>query len=276
MGNINSINSKLHFQIISDKTNATKLLESAEKDDFYLADCLDDEKNSLARRNLTYSPNIIGLNDLKHALTYLDGNLSGLPMRFHMDLEKIHIIQLMPTADGGMPHTRPGNIICYPSIAQLFSKTTLLHELWHIHQRNFKKLWEDTFKQLGWIEWNGILPEKLENNRRYNPDTIDAPLYIYDNTWIPVPIFRNITHPNVGEVDIWFYNPEKGYHITHVPPEIESYFPNLPAAAYEHPREITAYLLSEPSKYSMYACFKNLIVSIGEISIMTSDNKSIY
>jgi hypothetical protein len=276
MGNNTSAASNLQFNVVIDKQRAIHLLDLAEKSDYYLEDCHNSKTNSLARRDLTYGPNIIPTNDVKHALSYLEGSLTQLPLRLLADLKTVNIVQLMPSADGGMPHTRPGNIICYPNISQLFSKITLLHELWHIHQRIYGELWDKAFKELGWVQWNGILPEKIEESRRYNPDTIDIPLYIYEDKWVPVPIFRDIMHPKVNEVDIWFYNPEKGYHTKQIPPELQQYFPNLPAAAYEHPRELTAYILSEPSKYNTLSCFKNLISSIGEISIMNAENRYIY
>jgi hypothetical protein len=98
----------------------------------------------------------------------------------------------------------------------------------------------------------------------YNPE---APLWIFDETWVPVPVFRDISRPNVADVEIWFYNPQKQYHSKTVPSEISSYYPNLPHSAYEHPRELSAYMLSEPEKYEDSKGFKDLIETIGVISI---------
>ena len=272
MGNSISKTHSLSFSLISDKKDALYYLNEAEQNDFYLEECHDDRANSIARRNLTSSSNSVSLRDINYANNFLYGIKSNLPIRLLNDLKEIKIIQLMPSADGGMPHTRPNNIICYPDISQLFSKTTLIHELWHIHQRNFKDVWFKTFKRLGWIMWDGKLPDELENARRYNPDTIDCPLWVFDNEWVPIPIFKNISQPNVADVEIWFYNIKKHYHIKRVPESILSYFPNLPSTAYEHPRELTAYMLSEPEKYKESSGFKHLIESIGEISIMLYQN----
>jgi hypothetical protein len=274
MGNGQSVQRNLRLVVITNKQDAQKLLDDAEREDFYIAECHDDRANSIARRNLTYYANQVSLRDNNYAISYLDGAYSSLPIRLLSDLGEVKIVQLMPTADGGMPHTRPGDIICYPDFAQLFSSTTLNHELWHIHQRKFKDVWIKAFKRLGWTMWDGELPEQLEAARRYNPDTIDSPFWIFDGQWVPIPIFRDITHPKVGEVDIWFYNPVKRYHVKQIPTEIASYFPNLPPSAYEHPREMTAYMLSEPNKYSHSQGFKHLIESIGQVSIMTSENVS--
>jgi hypothetical protein len=274
MGNINSSPRNLSFSLISDKTRAKQLLNEAEREDFYLEECNDDKSNLLARRNLSYNPNTISLRDQNYAMNFLDEIKDYLPIRLLNDLNEVKIIQLMPSADGGMPHTRPGNIICYPDISQVFSKTTLIHELWHIHQRNYKDLWFKTFKKLKWMMWNGKLPYEIENARRFNPDTLDCPLWVFDEEWVPVPVFKNISSPNVSDVEIWFYNIKKHYHIRRVPEEIESYFPGLNLNAYEHPREIAAYILSEPDKYKNSQGFKHLIEYIGEISILTPGNIS--
>ena len=261
MGNTHT----LKLKIIQDKTEAQNLLIQAEKEDFYLEECHDNKSNSIARRNLAYSPNLISTNDMNKAISFIES--TNLPVKLSSELGEINIIQLMPTADGGMPHTRPGNIICYPDFTLLFSKSTLIHELWHIHQRTFQAYWSEIFKQLGWISWRGKLPYKLEDNRRYNPDTIDSPLWIFKDTWIPVPIFQDIMKPTVNNIEIWFYNPHKQYHVQKIPEELSSYFSNLNNVAFEHPREITAYMLSESDKFKSSIAYKDLINAIGYTAI---------
>lgn len=263
--------SKTNFQIniIYDKKDAQSLLNKAERTDFYIEECHDDKANELARKNLTYFVNSMTVDEYTVATAQLDQLKALIPIRLLNDLKEVKIIKLMPTADGGMPHTRPGNIICYPDF-KLNSSTTLIHELWHIHQRLFKDLWFKTFRNIGWTMWNGKLPEQLDKARRYNPDTIDYPFWIFVDMWIPLPIFKDISNPNVAEVEIWFYNPILQYHVKRVPEELLIFFPDLPAAAYEHPRELTAYMLSEPDKYRNTKGFKRLIESIGEISIIPS------
>ena len=269
MGSTLSYEKRIKFNVIENNLEAKALLHIAEKNDYYLEECHDDKLNSIARRNLTYSPNVISKNDMININSFL--NNIKLPQRLHMDLETVNIIQLMPTADGGMPHTRPGEIICFPDISQLFSQTTLIHELWHIHQRKYQIEWMEIFKNIGWNIWNGKLPEHLEKHRRYNPDTLDCPLWIFNNTWIPIPIFNNITHPKVEDVDIWFYNPNRNYHVKEIPHELEFIFNHLNNKAYEHPREITAYMLSEPEKYKNTIGFKYLLENIGTTAINNND-----
>jgi len=267
MGN-NTSKTNLQINIIFDKKEAQNLLNKAERKDFYIEECHDDNANSLARKNLSYFANSMTNSEYTDATVHLDQSKALIPIRLLNDLKEVKIIQLMPTADGGQPHTRPNNIICYPDFRLLNSGTTLIHELWHIHQRLFKGLWFKTFHSIGWNEWNGKLPEQLDKARRYNPDTIDCPFWIFMNIWIPIPIFKDISNPNVAEVEIWFYNPITKYHVKRVPDELLIFFPDLPAAAYEHPRELTAYMLSEPDKYRSTKGFKRLIESIGEISII--------
>jgi hypothetical protein len=275
MGNNTSTTKDIIFNLVISKSDAEKLLNDAEKQDMYLEECNDSKTNYLSRKNNSYNPNTIPVKDVNYIKTFLDTVNFSIPPRLKMDLDDVNIIQLMPTADGGMPHTRPGNIICFPNLTQIFSISTLIHELWHIHQRKYHTYWTVVFKGLGWKEWNGKLPQQLEDNYRYNPDTIDTPFWIYQDTWIPIPIFRNITHPKVGEVDIWFYNVSTGHHTRGVPPELREFFGDLNQVAFEHPREITAYMLSEPKMFENNLAFKKLIELIGRTSI-NLNNMSVY
>jgi len=267
MGNQSS---NLRFKIIYSKGDAIELLADAENVDFYLKKCREDRNNMISRKENTYAPNNMTIKEYKFFEIVIENAKDKIPIRLMTDLSEIRLIQLMPTADGGMPHTRPDSIICYPDISKFFSVSTLIHELWHIHQRIYKQLWNEVFEKLHWKEWNGRLPLSLEKNRRYNPDTIDSPFYVFKDKWIPVPIFDDIKRPKVNEVYIWFYNIETKHHIRNVPEEIQQYFPNLPIAGYEHPREITAYMLSQPELYIQSPSFIDLIQFIGQLSIQTT------
>jgi len=173
----------------------------------------------------------------------------------------------MPTADGGMPHTRPPNLICFPNLSQVSSLSTMIHELWHVHQRMYPAVWLAVFDKMGWKPWGGTIPSSIERNRRFNPDTIDHPLWIYQNQWIPIPVFQDMSRPSVDQVDIWFYHPYQQYHIKSVPPELKEDFPTVPPSAYEHPNELTAYVLSEPDRYKSSPGFRTLLETVGQLSI---------
>ena len=265
--NISSFVDKLECNVIFDKMEAENRLNLAEKEDGYMEECLDQTLNATARKQLAYRPNRMSVHDHQSAIAYLESAKPLLPRRLRSELSKVHILQLMPTADDGMPHTRPGDIICYPDLSQLFSLTTLKHELWHIHQRKYQDFWLNVFVSLGWKPWPGTLPPKLEEYRRYNPDTIDAPLWVFRDTWVPVPVFRDSARPRVSDIEVWFYHVVEKYHTKKVPTELSVYYSHLPAVAYEHPREITAYMLAEPDKHSYSRGFQDLIKQIGHISL---------
>lgn len=263
----NQSSSSLHFTIVSNKEDAQQLLNEAESVDLYLEECYRSRSNAKARLQLSYQANRMTYRDLKFFEVVLENAKERLPRRLIEDLREVKLIPLMPSAEGGMPHTRPENLICYPDVSRFFTTSTLIHELWHLHQRHYEKLWDDVFFELGWKEWNGYLPVSLEEQRRFNPDTIQTPLWVFQHTWVPVPIFKDITHPNMREVEIWFYDVQSRYHRKTVPESLEKMFPDVPASAYEHPRELCAYLLSEPHRYEISPGFQKLITLVGQRSL---------
>jgi len=272
MGSAPSIqhSTPLTLTLIDTKQAAQRLLDHAEKIDFYLDICQQDPMNKLARRRLTYAVNTISPKESVHYQTLLNNMIPQLPMRLRMDLENISILPLMPSSDGGMPHTRPPSLICYPQLGQLTSVSTMIHELWHVHQRIYKDLWKQVFEKLGWKEWTDPLPAFLEKNRRINPDTIDAPLWVYQDTWVPVTVFEDIALPNITEVHIWFYNIKEHYHLKQIPVKLGRHFPDLPRNAYEHPRELTAYLLAEPQHHRDSPALHDILSLVGNLALPPS------
>lgn len=268
MGNLSTHPTQLSFTIISNKHVAELLLERAEKKDMYLEECYDDNANALARKNMTYRANSISPEEVTQYRAVLQNALAHIPQRLRMDLNNIDIIPLMPSADSGMPHTRPDHLICIPNLTQLMSISTVIHELWHIHQRLYQSQWLVIFDKIGWKPWTGTIPLSMERYRRFNPDTIDSPFWIYQNQWIPVPIFNDISRPSVQDSVIWFYQPYETYHVTSVPPELKAQFPNAPPSAFEHPRELTAYVLSESDRYRSSPGFHILQGAVGYLSIV--------
>jgi hypothetical protein len=94
---------------------------------------------------------------------------------------------------------------------------------------------------------------------------VDSPLWCYQKTWVPVPIFRDITQPKVNEVSIWFFHITLRYHVKNIPKEFEIYR-SMPMSAYEHPREMAAYLLSD-STYSGCSALPQWIEAVGALSL---------
>lgn len=255
----------LRLILVDKRADAQRVLHIAEQEDFYLQECQEDRANAIARSSLTYAPN--SMEDADHYRLILDQALHLIPKRLKMDLGDVMVVPLMPSAEGGMPHTRPPNLLCFPNTRQLHSTSTLIHELWHLHQRQYAELWRALFQQLGWAEWNGVLPPLLESSRRYNPDTIDSPLWVYRNAWVPLPIFKDSTRPDIKEIDIWFYHVTNRYHVKTIPSELASFCPNLPSSAYEHPRELAAYVLAEPDLYKETPIFQALLKGMGHLAI---------
>lgn len=272
MGNISSsIHNNIKFIYHNNNTqdNHQELIK-AEKIDNYLYFCSLNELNKKARENLQYAPTQFSEREKNYIHSFFNEINIHIPIKLRVDIKEVKIIPLMPTADGGMPHTRPNNIICYGNVNQIYSLNTLIHELWHIHQRNFKEEWAKILESIGWKEWSGVLPDKLKDKYRLNPDTVDSPLWIYNNTWVPLPIFKDISTPKIGEVNIWCYNVKTGQYVTSIPKEMKERFSDkLPDVAFEHPREIAAYLLSDRDKFNETQGFKELVKAMGHISIMS-------
>jgi hypothetical protein len=271
MGNQSS---SISFHIVYNKLEAQTLLHEAEQKDFYLEECQDDPMNALARRKTAYSANGMTDREYKFFEVVVENARDKIPLRLQQDLKTVYLVQLMPSADGGMPHTRPDRIICYPDITQTFSFQTLIHELWHIHQRLFRDEWDHVFREMGWEEWKGRMPAHLDKTRRFNPDTLDTPYWCYQKTWVPIPVFRDIRQPNMTETDVWFYHVSLKYHVKSVPKEMEKEYGTVPWSAYEHPREMAAYLLSDPDRYGQCSGFEKLIRMMGALALPRESNVS--
>ena len=267
MGNASVHPTHLSLTLIDNKNYARKMLADAEEIDFYVHTCREDPANAKARRALSYDVNSMTHNEVVHYQHQLNEMIPRLPKRLQMDLPAVYLLPLMPSADGGMPHTRPSSLICVPRLSHMTSLSTMTHELWHVHQRMYKTSWATIFGRLRWTEWKGDLPTFLEKNRRLNPDTIDSPLWVFQDTWVPVPVFQDIARPNVTEVDIWFYHATEDYHIKSVPAELGRFFSGLPHSAYEHPRELTAYLLADHEQYRETPARAILLSLVGNLAI---------
>ena len=79
------------------------ILEQAEQIDRYRTKCMNNEYNSLARRN-------------EHYFLVDDLSVRTSIMFRAQDFEltqDANIVLLHPSADSGMPHTRANNIICF-------------------------------------------------------------------------------------------------------------------------------------------------------------------
>jgi hypothetical protein len=220
-------------------------LLDAELKDHYREACYADKLNNIARTGHSYVAAKQSDADRAHLQQHITGLIAHLPTQLKT-LGSVEIVTLLPSADGGLPHTRPTRVICLPMSPSPVSLETLTHELWHIHQRVHTGRWAHFLREAwGFEPYTGSLPDKFTGMARYNPDTLAHPLWIWNRTWVPVCLFTNPTTPTLKDTAVWFYNAQKGLYVTQPPTEMGAFFgTTLPAVAYEHPYELAAYLLA--------------------------------
>jgi hypothetical protein len=218
-------------------------LTSAEQQDGYQLACRQDRANVRSRETMNYSANRLSLSDAD----ILRERIQSFTIPAALHQLRPTIVALMPSSDGGMPHTRPPNIVCLPQAAASLTNETFVHELWHLHQRAHYRKWTQFFKE----KWNFVpfedeLPNHLCDVRRFNPDTMQDPLWIWNNEWVPVCVFLNPVTPSLQYTAVWFYNVRSRIHWRQPPRELAAFFSSsLNPHAYEHPCEIAAYMLAD-------------------------------
>jgi hypothetical protein len=227
---------------------AREALEEAEAQDNYRWRCSSCAANVAARRLMDYSPRAPEA-DFQYKMmvageampNWLKG---GMPVR-------LRAVTMANSADGGMPHTRPGGLVCFPQYFQLegsVGQTTFTHECIHVHQRDHAAAWNRLYADVWGLEpYTGHIPEEFEKRRRFNPDTLWAGLYIWRQRWVPVPIYSRPDAPALGAIKVAWYNVESGEWQSFAPPEFEADFGQLTASEQEHPNELAAYWLSQPA-----------------------------
>jgi hypothetical protein len=227
----------------------------AESKDRYNRLCNESSSNSEARHGMNYTAASLSETDIQVLNNLFKNYVPFVPPRLLHDIDYISIATLMPSADGGFPHTRPERLICFPQSASLPSLQTFIHELWHIHQRKYPDLWKRLYLNIwGFKEWrdegDAKLPEELRKQIRINPDTLgingDRGLYCWKNEWVPLPIFLSPSRPKMNDCAIWFWN-IRTMKWRQSPPEAWTAFfssPLVPSSANEHPNELSAYMLS--------------------------------
>jgi len=157
------------------------------------------------------------------------------------------VIWMDPTADGGLPHTRPPGYICLPvTINPNSLSITLLHERVHLHQRMFPSLWINFVRENWFMNvWNNSLPSNIENNRRINPDLLENPFFIWKDTWVSVCLYNDITNPCLGNASTVWYNTDLKTVSRMAPDGWYEFFGQV--IDDEHPWEISAYHISDPN-----------------------------
>ncbi len=169
-------------------------------------------------------------------------NLSYLPVNNYTEkwMGNTEIVTMNPTAEAGMPHTRPPNIICMP---QYFPESkrdeTLAHEYVHIHQRRNIDRWNRFFQKEGWSQVDvSELPERMVSRCRMNPDTIDQPFWRWKDRYVPLPLYEREDKPKLRDVVIQWYDMETGARQPEAPRSFLELYGSAPQP--EHPRELLA------------------------------------
>ena len=225
-------------------------LDQAEQKDRYRQKCMANEYNALARSNQNYFS--IDDFELRSAIVIRAGEFEIT--------QNANIVLLHPSADSGMPHTRPDNIICFSSDTNPNRITnTLLHEGIHLEQRKTPDLWKTYHIGQGW--WPipaSVLPERWVNRCRINPDTLDIPFWCWQNHYVPLPLFANEARPTMTDCTVRWYDMRNGVLLRETP---ESFLKRYGAISQpEHPNETSAVELSRDS-ISTRAELYNVLVS---------------
>ncbi len=227
---------------------AHEALEQAEARDNYRWKCASCAANAAARRQMDYSPRAPEA-EFQYKMMVAGEAMPawlkrGMPVR-------LRAVMLANSADGGMPHTRPGGIVCFPQYFQLdgaAGQTTFTHECIHVHQREHAAAWNRLYADVWGLEpYTGRIPEELEKRRRLNPDTVWAGLYMWRRRWVAVPVYTRPESPALGAIRVAWYDLERGEWQSYAPPEFVADFGELSASEQEHPNELAAYWLSAPA-----------------------------
>lgn len=206
------------------------VLHIAEQLDSYRSRCSQDPLNKSARSTHYYSLMNSGLQPTSYNAT---------------------IVQLHPTADAGLPHTRPPNFVCVPAYYPM-NNETLLHELLHLHQRNHSNEWDQKFSAQGWAPFpEESIPDRWKRRCRLNPDTLSQRFYSWENQWVPLPMFEREDKPDLRECIVRWWDQKSG-SLTTEPPNsfVAAFGKNHPQP--EHPREVSAVILARQFRESKW------------------------
>ena len=184
-------------------------IKEAEIIDRFNSSCKDNFLNNLARKSFAY------VTDYNSYFSTIQDFVKDYDI-----FNDIHIVQLDRTAENGYPHTRPNNVICIPSDARFPSlQVTLFHEAVHVHQRNNKVLWDRFLKKEGWTPFDKKdIPSRWLDKVRYNPDTFLSQFYIFEDRWVPIPMYASDYNPVFNNINIMYYDFKTGL-LEHNPPE---------------------------------------------------------
>ena len=195
-------------------------LAKAETYDHFLEFVRSDPVNALARQRLSYS---------------------AMDPTTQPWLLNTEIVTMHPTAEAGLPHTRPPNLICIPKYyPEERLEHTLAHELIHIDQRRRKYKWDAFFEREGWrpVSEQNIPPRWLQRCHM-NPDTIDDRFWAWEGKYVPLPLYEREDKPDLRQVSIQWWDRETGIRQHQPPRSFQQRYGSSPSQP-EHPRELAA------------------------------------
>ena len=200
-----------------------ELLRTAEYKDNYVAACENSPINNLARRRCRYEP-------------WPDQSTITPPIG-------TRIVIMDPSAEGGMPHTRPPNIICIPAYyPESKLQGTLAHELIHISQRQNPSHWFSRAKKEGWTKIaDSRIPKELRDRCRLNPDTFLSRFWAWEDNHVPLPIYKREDKPDLRDISVRWYNLKEETLATIPPQSFTKKYGSKEASEMEHPYELWAY-----------------------------------
>jgi hypothetical protein len=153
------------------------------------------------------------------------------------------IVTMNPSADGGMPHTRPPATICLPAhFPERLLEETLKHERIHLDQRKRYTAWVAALAQEGWnpVEEEEI-PEIYRKRCRLNPDTCWSPFWSWKARYVPLPFYVREDKPELRNISVRWYDLEDKVLRSVVPPSLVKRYGTLESHSLEHPFELMAY-----------------------------------
>lgn len=217
-------------------------LDAAEQLDHYRAACASNPANRAARKGQVYELDSIS----PQATHFLQGMAGQFPL-----LDSAEIAILNSSADGGLPHTRPPNLICLPRDGIPNSgenpefKGTLLHEGVHIHQRLHPDLWATSMRKAGWRPVDpSQIPDEFVKRLRINPDTLSCPFWSWDTYHVPLPLFpKGLSLVSLSSAEIQWLDLRNSTLYHEPPPSFRAIYKETGAAS-EHPFELYAYRFS--------------------------------
>lgn len=218
------------------------ILDEAEHLDGYRSAVRASRRNTAARAGQTYDLDTL----TPDAYAALGKAVGAVPIASRCELAILHA-----SADGGMPHTRPPNVICLPKgvcpsgpngpPSQFLS--TLAHEGIHVHQRENPELWRAYLATRDWVPVPAAaIPAEFRERLRYNPDTLATPFWAWKGVHVPLPLFPVWREPtSLGDVAVEWFNIRTGALFHSPPAGLKAGTP----AALEHPYELVAYELQD-------------------------------